>query len=72
MGTVWAQFGEAVLESETRAMPSANVTPVSDQVWELMSPGMQEVSKECNALFTPGSGVMGQGLPVAHAPRDAP
>ena len=32
-------------------MPSANVTPVSDQVWELMSPRMQEVSKECNALF---------------------
>ena len=51
MGTVLAQFGEAVLESETRAMPSANVKPVSDQVWDLMSPGLQEVSKECNVLF---------------------
>ena len=32
-------------------MPSANVPPVSGQVWELMTPGMQEVSKELNALF---------------------
>ena len=51
MSTVWAQFGEAVLEYETKTMPSANVPPVSDQVWKLMTPGMQEVSKELNALF---------------------
>ena len=66
MGTVLAQFGEAVLESETRAMPSANVKPVSDQVWDLVpwAPGGVE-GVQCALQPTPSMACWGSVAFVA-------
>ena len=53
MGSVWAQVGEASLEYEAAAMTSSAAPPkVSDLVWEEMSPGMRELSKELNKWFS--------------------